>query len=446
MTACSQSVIVPTGSATETVEIIATVRETGPWLVLAGPEGFWAYGAGDGSLSHPETRVPLAPQDSTAMPAPAGGRVAYITGRDGIEDLALDILQLPDGHIESIALIPPEHMPAPGTAPGDPAAEAVRAIFERTSIAWSPDGEKLAFVGLLEAGNADLYVVEMEALEKPPGERVVLRLTASPEQEIQPLWSPDGEWVIYAAAADFGTGAGMALAGVRVVRADGSGDRLLYDTAGSGGETWVGWLDERTLVVHSWTAVCGSEGLRAVDLETGEARALWAGPFNGVALDPGTGSLLVAVDKFTSECGGAAGQGLYFVPGSGGEAARLTDQEAFLPVWAAEAGLFFARTPVEVLAVDPRGSALVVEAPGPVLPSAGRGGGLAWAVGEGIWVGSVGDAPVLVFEGNAALPAWSADGEVLYFLGEAGLYRVVGGQVALFGEGVMGSVGFWVRP
>jgi hypothetical protein len=26
------------------------------------------------------------------------------------------------------------------------------------------------------------------------------------------------------------------------------------------------------------------------------------------------------------------------------------------------------------------------------------------------------------------------------------LYRVVGGQVALFGEGVMGSVGFWVRP
>jgi hypothetical protein len=252
--------------------------------------------------------------------------------------------------------------------------------------------------------------------------------------------------VIYAAAADFGTGAGMALAGVRVVRADGSGDRLLYDTAGSGGETWVGWLDERTLVVHSWTAVCGSEGRRAVDLETGEARALWAGPFNGVALDPGTGSLLVAVDKFTSECGGAAGQGLYFVPGSGGEAARLTDQEAFLPVWAAEAGLFFARTPVEVLAVDPRGSALVVEAPGPVLPSAGRGGGLAWAVGEGIWVGSVGDAPVLVFEGNAALPAWSADGEVLYFLGEAGLYRVVGGQVALFGEGVMGSVGFWVRP
>ena len=432
----------PEPPAEATVELQGSV---GPWLVLAGPDGLWAFDPTGETLSHPETRVPLAPQEVTAMPAPSGGRIAYITGRDGIEDLALNVLRLPDGRIDAIPLIPPEHMPPAGTPPGDPAAEAVRAIFERTSIAWSPDGQRLAFVGLLEAGNADLYVVEVGELEKPAAEREIVRLTASAAQEVQPVWSPDGEWLVYAAVETFGSGAEHDLAGVRIVRADGSGDRLLYDPAGSAGESFVAWLDGRTLVVHSWTPVCGSERLRAVGIESGETRQLWSGPFNGTALDPETGSLLVAVDTFTSNCERAAGQGLYFLPGAGGEPVRLTDAEAFLPVWSAEAGLFFARTADLVLAVDPRGSALVLEAPGPVLPAGGRRGQLAWAAAGGIWVGAVGEAPERVFEGNAALPAWGLDGEVLYFLGEAGLYRVVGVGVELVGEGVEGAVGVWVN-
>ena len=73
------------------------------------------YDTSGEALTHPETRVPLAPQDSTAMPAPAGGRFAYITGRNGIEDLALNVLTLPAGEIQSITLIPPEHMPPDAT-------------------------------------------------------------------------------------------------------------------------------------------------------------------------------------------------------------------------------------------------------------------------------------------------------------------------------------------
>ncbi|HUF38582.1 MAG TPA: hypothetical protein VMN57_08665 [Anaerolineales bacterium] len=454
MAACLLPAVVatstPTPVATVTPAVVtataATAPPSGPWLVLAGPDGLWAFDTAGGVLTRPESRVPLAPQDVTAMSAPAGGRVAYITGRDGIEDLALNVLRLADGRIDVIDLIPPEHIPPPGTAPGDPAAEAVRAIFERTSLSWSPDGERLAFVGLLAAGNADLYVVEVGELEEPAGARMIVRLTASAAQEVDPAWSPDGEWLVYAAVETFGAGAGHTLAGVRVVRPDGSGDRLLYDPEGSGGESWLGWLDDRTLAVHSWTPVCGSERLRAVDLEMGESRALWAGPFNGAALDPGTGSLLVSVDRFTSGCPGAAGEGLYFIPGTGGGPVRIAEAEAFLPVWSAEAGLFFARTSEAVLAVDPGGSAVVIQAPAPILPASGFGGLLAWASGGGIWVGGIGEAPRQVFEGNAALPAWGPAGDALYFLGEAGLYRVVGGEVDLVGDGVTGAVGVWVRP
>jgi hypothetical protein len=264
-------------------------------------------------------------------------------------------------------------------------------------------------------------------------------------QETLPIWSPDGRSIIYLAIERFESGGGARLVGARIARTDGAGQRLLYGPEGSQGEKWVGWKDARTLIVHSWKPACGNENLREINIENGEAVEIWKAPFNGAAVDPGTGNLLVSVDYYTANCPGGKPLGLHFIA-QAGSPVRLIGEEAFLPTWSPEAGVFFARTPASLVAVDGTGSARTVEAPAPVLPSAGMSGLLAWPAAGGIWIGSLDGAPRLIFEGNAALPAWGPEGQELYFLGDDGLYRFRDDAVELIGPGVTGAAAFWNHP
>jgi TolB protein len=63
-----------------------------------------------------------------------------------------------------------------------------------TSPAWSPDGEKIAFVSS-RTGNGDIYVVSTSG-EEGGGNRVQ-RLTDSPAVDDQPSWSPDGTEIAF---------------------------------------------------------------------------------------------------------------------------------------------------------------------------------------------------------------------------------------------------------
>src|SRR5215213_7421186 len=57
--------------------------------------------------------------------------------------------------------------------------------------AWSPDGQRLAFVPDRDGGNWELYVMDPDGT----GQR---RLTNSPEDEASAAWSPDGEKIALA--------------------------------------------------------------------------------------------------------------------------------------------------------------------------------------------------------------------------------------------------------
>ena len=58
------------------------------------------------------------------------------------------------------------------------------------SIAWSPDGETLAF-SALAAGFADLYQYDL-------ARRQLRRLTADSFADLHPAWSPDGRTIAFA--------------------------------------------------------------------------------------------------------------------------------------------------------------------------------------------------------------------------------------------------------
>lgn len=61
--------------------------------------------------------------------------------------------------------------------------------------AWSPDGERIAFMSNRDGGEYELYMMD-------PDGRNQIRLTRTGWPEELPAWSPNSEWLVYAAQPD----------------------------------------------------------------------------------------------------------------------------------------------------------------------------------------------------------------------------------------------------
>ena len=80
------------------------------------------------------------------------------------------------------------------------------------SVAWSPDGQKLAFTSDRD-GNAEVYTINSGGSE-------LRRLTNNPEYDGDAAWAPDGRQLVFVSNRDGGYG-------VYLMNADGSGQRRL---------------------------------------------------------------------------------------------------------------------------------------------------------------------------------------------------------------------------
>jgi TolB protein len=125
--------------------------------------------------------------------------------------------------------------------------------------AWSPDGRTIAFmhtdVGALGA-SPSIYVV-------PAAGGEARRITEDSAQD-HPDWSPDGSLIAYSYGSALGTDA------VRVMRPDGSGDRLLVDDTAEP-EGWPAWAPSGERIAFTrrgriWTvAADGTGAVRVTD-------------------------------------------------------------------------------------------------------------------------------------------------------------------------------------
>lgn len=397
----------PPPSATPPTVPEAPLSPTGPWLLIItkGGGSLWAVNPDGSGL----TQVANEPIFSVAV-SPSGGQVAYVTATiaDPPQESALKILKLSTDETQTITpLTTTATEPDLSANFGDPAFEAASAVTSVGSLAWSPDGRRLAFVGAQDGPTADLYVYSLD-------DGRITRLTRWPTQALSPNWSPDGNYIVQTGTNSVTMGIPYRIDGIWAARADGSAVTRLDIPSGYHGV--IGWIGPETFLIYEFSFEDGNRNLRAVDISSGAVRTLLPGSFHSLALDPAGGSVMVWSPP---------DQAVYLIP-RGKTAADSADLVGGNDIhgvsWSPEARLYLVSRDSGAVTVTPEGKvAVFTSVPGEDAVAAPDGQTWAWA-GNGVLVGPLDTRPRQVFAGNAYLPTWAPDGQTLLFFGDDGLY------------------------
>ncbi|HEY44661.1 MAG TPA: hypothetical protein G4O11_11830 [Anaerolineae bacterium] len=430
---------IPTETTTSIPASGSWLSPDGPWWVISTEDGIWAVNRDGSELTQiiDQTIPPM----NAFREAPSGGMLAYVTWNPVSEEETLYILKLPDGAVTEVASLSAAVGPI---LQGDPLFEARTLIASMDSVAWSPDGQRLAFVGFMDGPSPDLYVYAMH-------DGSLTRLTDGTVPILWPIWSPDGEYILFFGVPGLVTGEGPGVASVWFARADGSEVRKLYDASGEGTEVVIGWVDDRHFVTYSsaWTPV----NLRIVDVETGPVDLLWEDYFNTADLDQETGVLLLGLQRSTAERNPDGKQGLYIIQAGGPPPWRMIEDEPYEILWSIEAGLFFAETEFGILAVSSTGNYIDLDRPAsstgfPIVAPGTRE--LAWT-GSELWIGSltssIENPPRQVFIEPTYCGTWGTQGRNLLFFSTSGLYMATGPDFGpvLLGKGLSCNDAVWVK-
>jgi WD40 repeat protein len=341
---------------------------------------------------------------------PGSHRLAAITAdSDRMHHLALNLVSLPDGKVEKITnLTSPQTEKWAGGEPnpGDSKFEALQAVA-LAGFAWSPDGKKLAFIGLLDGPSADLYLYDTANSK-------VKRVTFDSAQDFQPVWSPDGKNIIVFGAETFGTGAGYMMSGVWSARADGSNVKSLYNPKNNSGESLIGWRNPTTAILTSWGMACGDNQLRLFNLENAQITSIHKDCIKAAASPNGT--MLYGDD-----------QGLYLLDSASSESVQVAKGETTYVHWNAASSIFVAGfNDGRLFAFNAQGKNQQQAPEDGVLNAAGRKGVWAWSTynepDSGVWISGPGMETGQIFTKKAGIPLFDAQKNLLFFA-DTHLYR-----------------------
>ena len=401
---------VPTETPSASGQTTGSLASNGQWLIISTSSGIWAANADGTGLTQLSKEVVLSPTHLQQGISPDGKSLAFVSGdADRLHHLQLSILSLPDGAVSLVTPLTSQATePGPGASPGDPVIEAVRAVTEGDSLAWSPDGNTLAFIGVQSGPTADLYTYSL-ATQK------IDHLSDGPSQAYGPHWSPDGKYILTFGVTTFGTGAGFTMAGGWAQTPDGAQTITLFQGGGTGQE-FGGWVNDHSFLINSWNPGCGSQDLRAHDLSTNQETSLVKGCFAAAAVKSDNGLILVAG---SGDGGSLKGLVSYTPPNFTRQ--QLSQENAqdvqYLPQ---DGGFVVAYQNIQTIYTG-SGEALIQSPPlqCTYTPAVAAYGALyAWTCAKGdlgVWVNGPGVPTAKLFDQSAAFPAWSAANELFFF-------------------------------
>jgi len=278
-------------------------------------------------------------------------------------------------------LLPPRGVDL--TPGGDDAFKLLPALTFHQELAWSPDGQLIAFVSAHQ-DQVDLYTAALDG--------TITRLTNTPRLEQGPRWSPDGALVAYRTTSGFGTGAGWGdIALEATPRGGGAPAFVMDDRTLSAGSAAVAipdllWIGPTLILAGIADSVVGNAELRALDTSTRASTVVFDAPYSALEWNDTTRQLAIAGTSAS-------------ILQAKVDARKLT---AGLFTWSPDAGppTQIERAPVEALAWTPQGDALAYSVGGE------QPGLRLWAIG------AEGDLKPLASQPAKQL-RWSLDGQRL---------------------------------
>lgn len=317
------------------------------------------------------------------------------------------------------------------------------------SLAWSPDGKTLAFVGAIDEPIGDIYLYDVET-------DAISRLTHGPGHASQPVWSPDGKYIVYVARqrAGYGTPADSAIIATTV---DGAHTiKSPQEKPSNPGYStrathFVTWLADDTVIVHEWFDGC-AQNLRALNVDTGASVLYWEGCFTTGDIDPETRVVVLGFDERNGTESPDGQPGVFLLDGTR-PATRIsgleipddsrfgngTYSELTRPniQWIEQIGMFLilSRTsaPYQYILLKPSGELVNIDLPDKFSPefspdgtriARGVRGEYAEEAQKGLWVGAFGQAASPAFPYDAYSIVWLPDSTGLFFVSGGVLHHL----------------------
>lgn len=281
---------------------------SGPWVLVPADSltTLWFFNPLADAHEMVSLTAPLIPDNLAANQPASTSIMALRTKSDTPPDYFLTLLSLPDLTLTPIANLLGPRLQKMATQP-ETISDTLTALEQPGAVRWSPNGQKLAFIGAQDGLSTDLYVYDRRTKE-------TLRLTSGPYEVSAPIWSPDGQWLVTSEMEKLDN-----QWQVREVWAfsiySKEARRLYTPPENSQAEHFIAWLNNNILLTCSESAE-NLFGLREVRLDRTAPRERLAGPFEEVVIDPQSQTLLFVQLSGTLS-------GLYLLP-PGGEPRLLT--------------------------------------------------------------------------------------------------------------------------